>query len=278
MIKFYPFNSSIFQLQIIFSNLYCFEVFNSQGYKSNFKPIESNSFYEIPEVKMKESAHRSQQSTATNIFQSTSADSSGSPVVVSGLKISLSKAMPQNLIASEHRNEMIHILGAGGVFDKVFSQPSDAKDSRGDEIPILPSSETSIFDNFDEKRAKLEQIDFESEKIRESKCQTIYRIIDSIPTSADELFKMQIKWHRLTPEIIESSIYPWLVKKISEYLGEPEKVLLEFICEKLRMQVDPKELIRSLAEVLDESEAVAFTANLWRLIVYTLKAQKYSLL
>jgi RNA-binding protein 25 len=60
---------------------------------------------------------------------------------------------------------------------------------------------------------------------------------------------------------------PWVTKKIFEFLGEEEKVLIEFIMGKIAAHTAPAEILQQLTLVLDE-EADIFVVKMWRMLVY----------
>lgn len=75
---------------------------------------------------------------------------------------------------------------------------------------------------------------------------------------------------------MEKRIKPWINKKISDYIGEEEKTLLEFICKKLLTKSSAQCLLDNVAMVLDE-EAQVFVVKLWRLLIYEIEAKKLGL-
>ncbi len=75
---------------------------------------------------------------------------------------------------------------------------------------------------------------------------------------------------------MEKRIKPWINKKISDYIGEEEKTLLEFICQKLQTKCSAQCLLDNVAMVLDE-EAQVFVVKLWRLLIYEIEARKIGL-
>lgn len=73
--------------------------------------------------------------------------------------------------------------------------------------------------------------------------------------------------------LMEKRIRPWINKKITEYIGEEEPALLEFICTKLSCRSSAESILNEVAMVLDE-EAEVFVIKMWRLLVYEIKAKK----
>lgn len=59
----------------------------------------------------------------------------------------------------------------------------------------------------------------------------------------------------------------WVSGKITEYLGEEELQLRDFIVGKLRQRCKPADLLEELGVVMDEA-ALPFVLKLWRMLVY----------
>ncbi|XP_017487215.1 PREDICTED: RNA-binding protein 25-like [Rhagoletis zephyria] len=115
-----------------------------------------------------------------------------------------------------------------------------------------------------------------SQLSQEEKRRQVKIIIDKIPTLKEELFNYSIEWDRLDNSLMEKRIKPWINKKISDYIGEEEKTLLEFICQKLQTKCSAQCLLDNVAMVLDE-EAQVFVVKLWRLLIYEIEARKIGL-
>jgi RNA-binding protein 25 len=97
-------------------------------------------------------------------------------------------------------------------------------------------------------------------------------LVDQIPTEKAALFAYTIDWMEVQKlELTETSLRPWIVKKIVEYLGEEEKTLIDFIIAKVSNRCDPAELLRELLPVLDE-DAEQFVIKLWRMLIFSLIA------
>ncbi|MEN2495458.1 MAG: putative RNA-binding protein 25, variant 2 [Marteilia pararefringens] len=153
-----------------------------------------------------------------------------------------------------------------------FSEKSDISNFDGSNDQILKPGSSKKF------KLANQRIRTDTKEIKELRAQ-MYEIIDSIPTATDELFSSPLDWHLIDSQIIEENLKPWISKKIAEYLGELEPALLQFIIEKLNnTPIHAQSFLNSLAVVLDAEEATNFTANLWRLIIYTIEAKKRNIL
>ncbi|XP_022161680.1 RNA-binding protein 25-like [Myzus persicae] len=139
-----------------------------------------------------------------------------------------------------------------------------------------------VFKNDDEesptsKKRKLNHIDYcnkikeKEHKSVEEKKKSISQLIDLIPT--DELFSFHLDWTVVDFQMIKKRIWPWINKKIIEYIGEPETTLVDFICSKVEAGSSPQAIIDDVQMVLDD-EAEVFVIKIWKLLVYEVEKQK----
>lgn len=110
----------------------------------------------------------------------------------------------------------------------------------------------------------------------DDKRKQIKAVIDSIPTTKEELFKYEIEWDYVDSQLMEKRIRPWINKKITEYIGEEEKALLDFICGKLHARCNAQSILDDVAMVLDD-EAEVFIVKMLRLLIYEIEAKKLGL-
>ena len=92
-------------------------------------------------------------------------------------------------------------------------------------------------------------------------------IAKSIPTSTEELFAFPIRYEFLTKEVIESQIRPFVEKKVVEYLGVQEELLVEAVLDGLRDRKGAREVAGVLEEALEE-EGEVLVRKVWRLAVF----------
>ena len=102
----------------------------------------------------------------------------------------------------------------------------------------------------------------------------IRSIVDMIPTAKDELFAFQIDWAMVDSlQLLENKVRPWLCKKMVEYLGDAEDVLIDFIIKKLAEHASPKDVLEELEQVLDD-DAEIFVVKMWRFLVFEVLRSK----
>ncbi|KAK3657237.1 hypothetical protein LTR22_009411 [Elasticomyces elasticus] len=88
-----------------------------------------------------------------------------------------------------------------------------------------------------------------------------------IPTTTAELFATPLNYTYLTPSIIENEIRPFVVKKVVEYLGVQEDLLVDTVVGGLRERKGGAELVGELEGALEE-EAEVMVRRVWRLGVF----------
>lgn len=89
-----------------------------------------------------------------------------------------------------------------------------------------------------------------SEEERE---QAVRALAQEIPNEKDGLWAWDVKWDFLDESVIRDKLRPFVEKKLVEYLGVQEQLLIEVVEEHLRKHGKPAELVEELAEVCSPS-------------------------
>lgn len=110
----------------------------------------------------------------------------------------------------------------------------------------------------------------------EEKKKQIKELISEIPTDRDKLFSYTIEWDFVDKTLMEKRIRPWVNKKVTEFIGEQEEALVDFICTKLNSHSSAESILNEVVMILDD-EAEVFIVKLWRLLIYEIKAKKAGL-
>jgi len=88
-----------------------------------------------------------------------------------------------------------------------------------------------------------------------------------IPTTSQELFAYPMQWRYLSPSILNAHIRPFVEKKVVEYLGVQEDLLVNFVMDGLQDRKGAAEIKAELEEALEE-EAEVLVRKVWRMCVF----------
>ncbi|KAH6659075.1 hypothetical protein BKA67DRAFT_543491 [Truncatella angustata] len=110
----------------------------------------------------------------------------------------------------------------------------------------------------------------------EDREQAVRSLAQEIPNEKDGLWQWDIKWDFLDEGVIRDKLRPFVEKKLVEYLGVQEELLIEVVEEHLRKHGKPAELVETLEEALDD-EAEALVKKLWRMVIFYTESEKRGL-
>lgn len=175
-----------------------------------------------------------------------------------------SDELSSTLVSEEVENSELGSNGIGGGSNV-------AVDVAGDDDEL--DEDIATMQAFDEQRYK--DKGYSSQDISRVKKTLVKNIIEWIPTAKEELFAMKFD-DLITPTLIQKRVYPWVNKKICEYIGEEEPSLTEFVCEKVEQRASAKEILDDIFQVLDD-EADIFVFKLWRLLAFETKSRQLGL-
>ncbi|XP_076918751.1 RNA-binding motif protein 25-like isoform X1 [Bidens hawaiensis] len=96
------------------------------------------------------------------------------------------------------------------------------------------------------------------------------QLIDTIPKTKDELFSYPINWEVYNMNGLHERMRPWISKKITEFLGEEEMSLVDYIVSSTQEHVTADEMLDRLQSILDE-EAEMFVLKMWRMLIFEVK-------
>ncbi|KAL4586921.1 hypothetical protein LXL04_011569 [Taraxacum kok-saghyz] len=115
--------------------------------------------------------------------------------------------------------------------------------------------------NHDEQKAKTP----DNKKLLDAK-----QLIDTIPKTKDELFSYAINWGTYDKNGLHERMRPWISKKITEFLGEEETTLVDYIVSSTQEHVTADEMLERLQSILDD-EAEMFVLKMWRMLIFEIK-------
>ncbi|SPN98615.1 uncharacterized protein DNG_01660 [Cephalotrichum gorgonifer] len=101
-------------------------------------------------------------------------------------------------------------------------------------------------------------------------------LAQEIPSEKEGLWAWDVQWDHLDEGVMREKLRPFVEKKIVEYLGVQEEVIVEVIEEHLRKHGKPGDLVDELAEALDE-EAEDLVKKLWRMVIFFTESEKRGL-
>ncbi|XP_019171232.1 PREDICTED: RNA-binding protein 25 isoform X2 [Ipomoea nil] len=96
------------------------------------------------------------------------------------------------------------------------------------------------------------------------------QLIDMIPKTKNELFSYEINWAIYDKNELHERMRPWIAKKITEFLGEEEPTLVDYIVSSTQEHVKAAEMLERLQAILDE-EAEMFVLKMWRMLIFEVK-------
>ncbi|PYH94608.1 Rbm25 protein [Aspergillus ellipticus CBS 707.79] len=110
----------------------------------------------------------------------------------------------------------------------------------------------------------------------EERAQAARQLAAEIPADKEGLWKWEVKWEFVDETVVSEQLKPFVEKKIVEYLGVQEQMLVDVVEEHVRKHGDPQELVEQLEEALDE-EAEVLVRKLWRMIIFFSESEKRGL-
>ncbi|ROT42978.1 hypothetical protein SODALDRAFT_288703 [Sodiomyces alkalinus F11] len=101
----------------------------------------------------------------------------------------------------------------------------------------------------------------------------IRALAQEIPSEKEGLWNWDVQWDYLDDSIIREKLRPFVEKKIVEYLGVQEELLVEVVEEHLRKHGKPGDLVEELTGALDD-EAEDMAKKLWRMVIFFTECEK----
>ncbi|TLD03898.1 hypothetical protein PgNI_11298 [Pyricularia grisea] len=131
------------------------------------------------------------------------------------------------------------------------------------------------------KTRKLVPIKFEplsaGQTMTEEEVQKAVRALaQEIPTEKEGLWAWDVKWDYMEESIIQEKLRPFVEKKVVEYLGVQEEILVNVVVDHLRKHSKPQELVEELEGPLDE-DGEDLIKKLWRMVIFFTESEKRGL-
>ncbi|POR32374.1 Uncharacterized protein TPAR_07417 [Tolypocladium paradoxum] len=106
--------------------------------------------------------------------------------------------------------------------------------------------------------------------------QAVRALAQEIPSDKDGLWAWEVKWEYMDEGIVRERLRPFVEKKIVEYLGVQEEMLVETVEEHLRKHGGAGGLVEELEGALDD-EAEDLVKKLWRMVIFFTESEKRGL-
>ncbi|PHH87189.1 hypothetical protein CDD83_9196 [Cordyceps sp. RAO-2017] len=106
--------------------------------------------------------------------------------------------------------------------------------------------------------------------------QAVRALAQEIPSDKDGLWAWEVKWDYMDESIIGDRLRPFVEKKIVEYLGVQEEMLVATVEEHLRKHGTAAGLVEELEGPLDD-EAEDLVKKLWRMVIFFTECEKRNL-
>ncbi|KAF5010246.1 hypothetical protein FDECE_3605 [Fusarium decemcellulare] len=106
--------------------------------------------------------------------------------------------------------------------------------------------------------------------------QAVRSLAQEIPSDKDGLWGWEVKWDYMDEGIVRDKLRPFVEKKIVEYLGVQEEMLVEAVEEHLRAHGTASALADELEGALDD-EAEDLVKKLWRMVIFFTECEKRGL-
>ncbi|XP_023531632.1 RNA-binding protein 25-like isoform X1 [Cucurbita pepo subsp. pepo] len=146
------------------------------------------------------------------------------------------------------------------------SEKSSRDRDRNDEEAYRNKDENKAIDRDREREHVLEKVKIpDNKKLLDAK-----QLIDMIPKTKEELFSYDINWTIYEKHALHERMRPWISKKITEFLGEEETTLVDYIVSSTQEHVKASQMLELLQSILDE-EAEMFVLKMWRMLIFEIK-------
>ncbi|KAF2673426.1 hypothetical protein BT63DRAFT_431574 [Microthyrium microscopicum] len=110
----------------------------------------------------------------------------------------------------------------------------------------------------------------------EERQQAVHQLATNIPTDKEGLWAWKVQWDYVDDSTITENLRPFVEKKMLEYLGVQEEMLVDVVEEHIKKRKSPQDLVKELEGPLDE-EAEILVKKLWRMIIFFSESEKRGL-
>ncbi|GAV91424.1 PWI domain-containing protein [Cephalotus follicularis] len=149
---------------------------------------------------------------------------------------------------------------------RLHDRSSQREKDRNDENRTRDENKEKISDRDRDREHRLDTVKTpDTKKLLDAK-----QLIDMIPKTKEELFSYEINWTVYDKHELHERMRPWISKKITEFLGEEETTLIDYIVNSTREHMKASEMLEQLQSILDD-EAEMFVLKMWRMLIFEIK-------
>lgn len=153
----------------------------------------------------------------------------------------------------------------------------------GPQRRTMAEVEGLLDDEEQEQTTKRQLVPIKFEPIADTKTMTeeeiqnaVKSLAQEIPTTKEGLWEWDVKWDYLEDSIITEKLRPFIEKKVVEYLGVQEQLLVDVVEDHLRKHGKAAELADELSGPLDE-DSEDLVKKLWRMVIFFTESEKRGL-
>ncbi|TQV92839.1 rbm25 protein [Cordyceps javanica] len=150
----------------------------------------------------------------------------------------------------------------------------DEEEQAGGRRQLIPIEHNDQDD--DDDRGGRGAADNVSGMTEEELSQAVRALAQEIPSDRDGLWRWSVRWEYMDDGLIADKLRPFVEKKIVEYLGVQEEMLVEAVEEHLRRHGTAPALVEELEGALDD-EAEDLVKKLWRMVIFFTESEKRGL-
>lgn len=153
----------------------------------------------------------------------------------------------------------------------------------GPQRRTMAEVEGLLDDEEQEQTTKRQLVPIKFEPIADAKTMTeeevqtaVKSLAQEIPTTKEGLWDWEVKWDYLEDSIISEKLRPFIEKKVVEYLGVQEQLLVDVVEDHLRKHGKAADLAEELSGPLDE-DSEDLVKKLWRMVIFFTESEKRGL-
>ncbi|KAG6007249.1 hypothetical protein E4U43_000341 [Claviceps pusilla] len=158
-----------------------------------------------------------------------------------------------------------------------------AQASKGPQRRTIAEVEGLLDDEDTEQSSKRQLIPIQMEPItgaaamtEEEISQAVRALAQEIPSEKEGLWNWDVKWDYMDDSVVRDKLRPFVEKKVVDYLGVQEEMLVEAVEEHLRKHGTAPALVEELEGALDE-DAEDLVKKLWRMVIFFTESEKRGL-